>query len=122
MNRLPQRFIEDRALRDAARAVLVEDVERLRESLSEQSITSRVSSGVTSTVSQRIRTGADDLIKQVGDQKGWLALLVGVIVLWFTRGPILDWLDEIVGSDDDDQAGDENGNTLASPATEGDPE
>ncbi|KPF65132.1 hypothetical protein [Porphyrobacter sp. AAP60] len=122
MNRLPQRFIEDRALRDAARAVLVDDVERLRESLSEQSITSRVSSGVTSTVSQRIRTGADDLIKQVGDQKGWVALLVGVIVLWFTRGPILDWLDEIVGSDDEDLARDDDGNTLASPATEGDPE
>ncbi len=122
MNRLPQRFIEDRALRDAARAVLVDDVEQLRESLSEQSIKSRVSSGVSSTISQRIRTGADDLIKQVGDQKGWLALLVGVIVLWFARGPILDWIDEIVGYDGEELTGDEDGNTPATPATEGDTE
>ncbi|HSJ79046.1 MAG TPA: hypothetical protein VK913_09980 [Erythrobacter sp.] len=116
MTSLPRRFVEDRALRDAARAVLVDDVERLRASLAEQSITSRVSSGVTSTISQRVRAGADELIGQVSNQKGWLAVLVGLIVLWFARGPILDWLDEIDGVDDDDQTGD----APATPATEGD--
>lgn len=116
MSSLPRRFVEDRAMRDAARAVLVDDVERLRTSLGEQSIASRVSSGVSSTISQRIRAGADDLIGQIGNQKGWLAVLVGLIVLWFARGPILDWLDEFDSVDGDDDTGD----TATTPATEGD--
>jgi hypothetical protein len=105
MTRLPQSFIEDRALRDAARAVLVEDIERLRASLSEEGIASRVSSGVSSTITSRIRTGARDVLAQAkaqaGDHKGVLAVLIGAIVLWFARGPILDWLDEFADIDDD---------------------
>ena len=66
MTRLPQSFIEDRALRDAARAVLTEDIERLRASLSEEGIASRVSSGVSSTITSRIRTGAQQFVS--GDQ------------------------------------------------------
>ncbi len=105
MTRLPQSFIEDRALRDAARAVLAEDIERLRASLSEEGIASRVSSGVSSTITSRIRTGARDVLAQAkaqaGDHKGVLAVLIGAIVLWFARGPILDWLDEFADIDDD---------------------
>jgi len=105
MTRLPQSFIEDRALRDAARAVLAEDIERLRASLSDESIASRVSSGVSSTITSRIRTGARDVLAQAkaqaGDHKSVLAVLIGAIVLWFARGPILDWLDEFADIDDD---------------------
>ena len=105
MTRLPQSFLEDRALRDAARAVLAEDIERLRASLSEEGIASRVSSGVSSTITSRIRTGARDVLAQAkaqaGDHKGVLAVLIGAIVLWFARGPILDWLDEFAEIDDD---------------------
>lgn len=97
MTRLPQRFIEDRAMRNAARAVLAEDIEHLRASLSEQGIASRVSSGVTDTITARIRTGARDVLAQAraqaGDHKGVLAILVGAIILWLARGPILDWID-----------------------------
>jgi hypothetical protein len=105
MTRLPQSFIEDRALRDAARAVLAEDIERLRASLSEEGIASRVSAGVSSTITSRIRIGARDVLAQAkaqaGDHKGVLAVLIGAIVLWFARGPILDWLDEFADIDDD---------------------
>jgi hypothetical protein len=98
MTGLPQRFIEDRAMRDAARAVLVEDIEHLRASLSEQSIASRVTSGVTGTITSRIRTGARDVLAQAkaqaGDHKGVLAILLGAIILWLARGPILDWIDD----------------------------
>lgn len=104
MTHLPRRFIEDRALRDAARAVLVDDIERLRANLSQESIASRVSSGVTGTISSRIRTGAADVLAQAkaqaGDHKGVLAMLMGAIILWFARGPILDWLDQWAGTDD----------------------
>lgn len=111
MTRLPDRFIEDRALRDAARAVLAEDIERLRASLAEEGIGSRVSSGVTSTISTRIRTGARDVLEQAkaqaGDHKGVLAMLVGAIVLWLAREPIFAWLAdfaEALGDPGDDPA------------------
>lgn len=99
MTHLPQRFIEDRALRDAARAVLAADIERLRASLDQQGIASRVSSDVTTTISARIRTGARDVFAQAkaqaGDNKGVLAIVLGAIILWFVRGSILDWVDEL---------------------------
>jgi hypothetical protein len=107
MTRLPQRFVEDRALRDAARAVLAEDIEHLRASLSEQGIAARVSSGVTGTITSRIRTGARDVLAQAraqaGDHKGVLAILVGAIILWLARGPILDWIDDMAAADLDEE-------------------
>ena len=107
MTRLPQRFIEDRAMRDAARAVLADDIEHLRASLSEQGIASRVTSGVTGTITSRIRSGARDVLAQAkaqaGDHKGVLAILVGAIILWLARGPILDWIDERAGAEADDE-------------------
>ncbi len=119
MKQLPPRFLEDRALRDAARAVLTEDLVRLRESLGEQGIASRVSAGVGTTISTRMREGARDVLAQAraqaSDHKGVLALLVGAIVLFLARGPILEWLREI----DDEADGDET--PLAAPAPEGDP-
>jgi hypothetical protein len=106
VTRLPQNFIEDRRLRDAARAVLAEDIERLRANLGEEGIASRVSSGVSSTITSRIRTGARDVLAQAraqaGDHKGVLAVLVGAIILWFARGPILEWLDEFAEADTED--------------------
>jgi hypothetical protein len=107
MTRLPQRFIEDRAMRDAARAVLTEDIEHLRASLSQQGIAGRVTSGVTGTISARIRSGARDVLAQAkaqaGDYKGVLAVLVGAIILWLARGPILDWIDEWAEAEADDE-------------------
>jgi hypothetical protein len=120
---LPDRFIEDRALRDAARAVLTEDVERLRAQLGEQGIASRVSSSVSSTITTRIRTGARDVLAQAqaqaGDHKGVLALLIGAIILFLARGPILEWF-ETFGTDDDTE---DNASEAESPepASEGDP-
>lgn len=108
MTPLPPRFIEDRNLRDAARAVLAEDIEHLRASLSEQGIAARVSSGVTGTISSRIRTGARDVLAQAkaqaSDHQGVLALLVGAIILFLARGPILDWIATADDYDDDNES------------------
>lgn len=110
MTRLPDRFIEDRALRDAARAVLTEDIDRLRGSLAEQGIASRVSTGVSSTISERIRSGARDVLAEVraqaGERKGLIAGIIAAIVLFLARGPILEWIEELLESDfdEDDQA------------------
>lgn len=125
MTRLPDRFTEDRALRDAARAVLTEDIERLRASLAEQGIASRVSSGVTSTVSARIRSGARDVFAQAraqaGDRKGVLAVLIGAIILWFARAPFLEWFEELLEGPSQDDTGLNDAGTPA-PAPEGDPQ
>jgi len=110
MTRLPDSFIADRRLRDSARAVLTEDIDRLRASLAEQGIASRVSTGVTTTISGRIRSGARDVLaearRQAGSRKGLLAGIVAAIVLFLARGPILDWIEELLESDfdeDDDE-------------------
>jgi hypothetical protein len=93
MTALPPRFIEDRALRDAARAVLEEDVARLRDSLEEEGVTSRVTSSVGTTITGRIRAGANDVLEQAkqaaSDHRGVLAVLIGAILLWLMRGPLL---------------------------------
>jgi len=124
MTDLPDRFIEDRALRDAARAVLAEDIDRLRANLSEEGIESRVLSGVSSTISDRISAGARDVLAQAraqaSDHKGVLALLVGAIILWFARGPVGNWLIGLGAEFDDD---DETEHDAVPPVTaaEGDP-
>lgn len=105
MTHLPARFREDRALRDKARTVLAEDIARLQGSLKEEGIASRVSSGVTTTISTRIRTGARDVLDlaraQAGDKKGVVVLLIGAILLWFAREPIFAWFDELRAEDGD---------------------
>lgn len=105
MTRLPDRFVEDRSLRNKARAVLADDIARLQEGLGEQGIASRVSSGVSSTVSNRIRTGARDVLAQAkaqaGDSKGVLALLIGAVMLWFARAPIFEWFEALRGDIDE---------------------
>ncbi len=125
MTRLPARFVEDRDLRDKARAVLAEDIARLQGSLEEEGIASRVSSGVTSTISSRIKTGARDVLAQAGaqaeDKKGVLALLIGAIILWFAREPIFTWFEELRSdsSDSDDEPNPEAAPPAA--ASDGDP-
>ena len=93
MTALPPRFIEDRALRDAARAELEEDVARLRDSLEEEGVTSRVTSSVGTTITGRIRAGANDVLEQAkqaaSDHRGVLSVLIGAILLWLMRGPLL---------------------------------
>ncbi|WP_017663990.1 hypothetical protein [Porphyrobacter sp. AAP82] len=107
MTRLTDRFIADRALRDTARRVLNNDIERLRGALAEQGIASRVSSGVTATISDRIRSGARDVLAearvQAGTRKGLLAGIIAAIVLFLARGPILDWIEELLESDFDEE-------------------
>jgi hypothetical protein len=107
MTALPPSFLEDRALRDAARAVLEEDVARLRASLAEQGVASRVSSSVGTTVTSRIRTGASDVLAQArqsaSDNPGIIAAVIGAILLWLMRGTLLDVIDTMLeGGDDDD--------------------
>ena len=85
MSPLEQRFEEDRRLRDAARAVLLADIDHARTSLSAK--------GVASRVGTRIGDGAIDVFEtareQASDHRGIIAALIGAVLLWLGREPIL---------------------------------
>ncbi|MCM0001228.1 MAG: hypothetical protein NBV68_17795 [Erythrobacter sp.] len=128
MTRLPDRFIEDRRLRNTARAVLTEDIDRLRDSLAEQGIASRVSTGVSSTISDRIRSGARDVLAEVrsqaGERKGLIAGIIAAIALFLARGPILEWVEDLLESDfeDDDELTTSEAPAAPAGPSAGDPE
>lgn len=120
MTHLPSRLIEDRAMRDAARGVLEEDITRIRASLGEQGVASRVSSSVGSSISGHLRAGAADVLEQAkqqaSDHRGVLAVLVGAILLWLMRGPLLALVE---GDVDEDAQHDENGEEAGADAGTG---
>ncbi len=82
---LDRQLREDRALRDAARALFQADVAHLRADLAGRSISSRIV--------DRIGEGATDVLEEAmevaDNNKGVIATLVAAIVLWFARNPIL---------------------------------
>lgn len=123
MMRLPDRFVEDRALRDAARAVLEADLAHIKDSLAERSVASRVTSGLTATISSRISDGARDVFEearqQASDHRGVLAVLIGAIILWLARDPIFAWLGSGEGENETEAHGDEAAAEVAQ-ASDGD--
>jgi hypothetical protein len=91
---LERQLREDRALRNAARALFEADLAHLRASLAGKSISSRIA--------ERIGEGASDVLDEAievaDNNKGVIATLLAAIVLWFARHPILDMF-----SDDEDE-------------------
>lgn len=111
MTALPQRFIEDKALRDAAKAVLDADLAHLNDSLAAQGIAGRVRAQLTGKVRRRISAGARDVLDQAKgaaeDNRGVLAVLVGALVLWLAREPLLSALGLGAADDAAQAAGDD---------------
>ena len=83
---LARHMQEDRLLRDAARALVDADIANLRADLAARSIPSRMM--------DRVSEGATDVLDEAvavaEDNKGVIAALLGAIVLWFARNPIMD--------------------------------
>ena len=100
MSRLPDSFIQDRELRDAARAVFLDDVEHARTNLTGKAVAERVVG--------RIGTGAKDVFEvakgHADDKRGLIACLIAAITLWFARKPLLE-IFGIVQDIADDRAG-----------------
>ncbi|MFL0670537.1 MAG: hypothetical protein ACJLS3_03625 [Erythrobacter sp.] len=96
MTSLPKRYVEDKALRDAAKGVLEADVAHFKAALAEQGIAGRVGAQITGKVKNRITAGAHDVIEQAKsaaeDHRGVLAVLVGALILWLAREPLLGLL------------------------------
>ena len=96
MSKLEERFREDRALRDAARKVLVDDIEHARTSFSAK--------GVANRVGTRIGDGAVDVFETArsgaNDNRGIIAALIGAVLLWLGRQPILEAFGLAVADED----------------------
>ncbi|MEG9268317.1 hypothetical protein [Qipengyuania sp. Mu-71] len=82
------RMLEDKYLRESARALVEADIEHLKSDFSHKSLGERAF--------DRVREGAADLYEEAidvaDDNRGALAALVAAIVVWFARNPILDVL------------------------------
>jgi hypothetical protein len=116
MTSLPRQFREDKALRDAAKAVLEADIAHFKDSMAEHGLGGRITSQITGKVKRRISGGAQDILEQAkeqaSDHRGVLAVLIGAVVLWFAREPVFGWLgvgetDEDEGDEDEDYEGDD---------------
>lgn len=83
---LERQLREDRALRNAARALFEADIAHLRASLAGRSISSRIVDRIGEGASEVL----DEAIEVADNNKGVIATLLAAIVLWFARQPILD--------------------------------
>ena len=79
------RMLEDKYLRDSARALVNADIQHLKADLAHK--------GVGERVLDRAKEGAIDLyedaVEMADDNKGALAALVAAVIVWFARHPIM---------------------------------
>lgn len=93
-----EQLLEDRHLRDAARALVEADIANLRADLSVKSIGERAVDRITEGASEVY----EEALEVAADHKGALAAIVAALLLWFARHPILEALfgeDEEPGED-----------------------
>ena len=83
---LERNMREDRLMRDAARALVDADIANLRADLAGR--------GIGTRIKDRLGEGASDVLDEAvavaEDNKGVVAALIGAIILWFARHPIID--------------------------------
>ena len=80
-----EQLLEDRHLRDAARALVEADIQNLRADLSVKSIGERAVDRITEGASEVY----EQAIEVAADHKGALAAIVAALLLWFARHPLL---------------------------------
>lgn len=114
MSNLEQRYIEDRAMRDAARAVLMADIEHAKASFS--------GAGMIDRITDRISEGAADVFEtaksHADDNRGIIAALIGAIILWLGREPLLELFG--LGEPDENEITAETGSPQADETNSGD--
>lgn len=86
MSALETQFVEDRAVRDAARAVFDARLEEVRRALGERSIPQRA----TDEAKARAMTVAEESVA-VAEESKWVLVATGLAILaWLLRGPLLN--------------------------------
>lgn len=82
---LKHQLAEDRALRDAALALVKADAIHLKQDLANR--------GIGARVIDRVNEGAVDLFEDAteiaDDNRGILFMLLSAVLLWFARNPII---------------------------------
>ena len=100
MTDLRAQLIEDRHLRDSARALIDASVENVRTEFS--------SVGLAERAKDRLTDGAaevyDEAVHVAADNKGALAAIVAALMMWFARNPLGDLLGDAFAKQDDENA------------------
>lgn len=91
------RLREDRAIRDAARALVKADLAQLKNTFSGKSLAQRV----TDRVSEGAQDVFEEAVEVADNNRGVLATLLAAVVLWFAHNPIMSLLEDEEGLDDD---------------------
>ncbi len=95
MNHLESRMKEDKALRDAARALVQADIAHLKSDISDK--------GIGERMLDNISEGAKDVFESAAEtadnHRGTLAALIGAVALWFARNPIMSLFSQEDGED-----------------------
>lgn len=98
---LERQLVEDRALRDAALALVKADIAHLRTDMSAK--------GIGSRFADRMSEGAVDVFEEAvevaDNNRGVLATLVAAVLIWFARNPIMALFDESEDGEDEDAGG-----------------
>ena len=103
MTDLKHRMVEDRHLRDSAKALVRADIAHLKSELADK--------GIGERAMDRVKGGAadvyDEAVEVAENNKNALAALVAAIFIWFARNPILSSLGFSDEEDDRDYHYDE---------------
>ena len=86
-------MIADRQLRDAAKALMMNDLRNVRADLSAKSVGQRAAG----RVSEGAQVVYEEAMDVASDHKGALAAILAAVVVWFARHPIL----QAVGLDEE---------------------
>lgn len=98
MSLADHKLVEDKALRDAALNVFLDDLRFIREDLDARGIGGRLADRLGDATMDLVDEAAD----YAEDNKGQVAAALAAIVLWFARAPILQGLAHLLGIDEDE--------------------
>ncbi|QSB43840.1 hypothetical protein IDJ81_10810 [Tsuneonella flava] len=82
---IDDRMYQDRAIRDAAKAVVTADIANIKADLAARSVGDRVADRISDSALGVF----EEAIEVADNNKGALAALLGAIALWFARNPII---------------------------------
>lgn len=97
MTPIEQRLVEDRAMRDAAKALFNADVAQVRNDLASRGIGERIGN----RASEAAMDMADEALELAGENKGVLGAGLAALLVWVFRAPLMIWL---FGDDDDSES------------------
>lgn len=95
MTDLATRLMQDRAMRNAARAVIDADLEHLKADFAPGELKSRLAESAGDVL--------DHAAEIVGDNRGVIGALLAAVAIWFARNPLLSLFEEASGADDEAQ-------------------